>query len=867
MSTKTSQSSTFDEIEFSEQDAWLALEICGVDPIQRPLAIAGRSYVDAHFGKCRMRPEANFKGVIEKEGRGWRNLADYVKKSLGIPYKDALDRLGKGNRSGVKRTRSMPPTYKKDAIVAALSKPITPVRFDVCGVASERHLKEFCEWNPPLSPADIRAFNALVGNYSQFQGKYSQAVFSIPAYDPSSLHLCNHEIFSLVNADGIQQRTKDDRGEWKSERVKVLASEKNNIDGIIASRETLELLRAGEAIENAIVVKAEGPKDCVVADSIARASGQTVLAFTNLFGARSPHAIKAMMEQLAKIKPSKFIVVHDRDTAGQEGAKQWCHAAAEICTDVVNVLLPFPMAEKKGADLRDWAKESPRTWEDFIGLPTEQVTAAETGSLSEQPVGTESENSEQINIANFDWELVTDNAGEKKRVQVARTLRMSIDAILTRYEGFPKACSGMLFIKNTDGSISYLKNPASLFAWLRMNDSSVQWGSGPDLATKEELFAGLLRSAESFIEIQKRPHFPGPIPGMYYACETPTAGSGGRLSEFLDYFNPHDPLDRELILAALVTPAWNGPAGQRPAFAVTSEHGQGAGKTTLVSKIADIYGGLFEFSARGDFEKERTRLLSGEAIGKRIVLIDNIKATVFSSSNLESMVTTSELSGHRMYVGESTRPNLFTYFLTMNGVSLSRDMAQRCVTICLGEAIRRGDWVSSIDRFITDHRNELFADICGFFERPQKPFDGFNRWGTWQREVLSRLDRPQEIAELLKKREDGNDADRDIANELEGWMFNYIAKQGFGEAYSVHVPSRFLSCVLSELNGEKTSPKAATQLVSRLVDARLLLTVEKNPSHQCGRGFIWSDAKGSVERDLDPSKKIIYANEKFLPWR
>ena len=47
------------------------------------------------------------------------------------------------------------------------------------------------------------------------------------------------------------------------------------------------------------------------------------------------------------------------------------------------------------------------------------------------------------------------------------------------------------------------------------------------------------------------------------------------------------------------------------------------------------------------------------------------------------MITTDIISGKRLYMGEGRRPNTITHVITLNGASLSKDLAQRCIPIKL----------------------------------------------------------------------------------------------------------------------------------------------------------------------------------------
>src|SRR5262249_18372997 len=162
--------------------------------------------------------------------------------------------------------------------------------------------------------------------------------------------------------------------------------------------------------------------------------------------------------------------------------------------------------------------------------------------------------------------------------------------------------------------------------------------------------------------------------------------------------------DRDLLLAAAVTPFWGGPAGKRPVFLITTEDerdaqkGRGSGKSTTAMLLAAIPGGYLEALQSETVAELKTRLLSAEGIDKRTVLLDNLKTLRFSWAELEALVTTTTISGRRLYIGEGRRPNVLTWFVTINGVSLSKDMAHRSVIIKVKRPNYSATWQQDVER-------------------------------------------------------------------------------------------------------------------------------------------------------------------------
>ena len=234
------------------------------------------------------------------------------------------------------------------------------------------------------------------------------------------------------------------------------------------------------------------------------------------------------------------------------------------------------------------------------------------------------------------------------------------------------------------------------------------------------------------------------FPRHYYTCPIPKPGDGSRLGE----------VNRHALLG-------NGPrprvdschvrhrdlgrtAGDSPAFLITAPAGRGKGKTRFAQNFARVFGGHLDISPQEDIGVIKQRLLSPEAAGKRIATLDNLKTTRFSWGDYENLVTASIISGKRLYVGEGSRPNLITWTITLNGASLSTDMAQRVIEIRLREPDFDAGWEERVRDFIDGNRERIIADCIAFLQRPAKPMKRHSRWATWEAGVLSKVDHPDD---------------------------------------------------------------------------------------------------------------------------
>src|SRR5262249_1067430 len=149
-------------------------------------------------------------------------------------------------------------------------------------------------------------------------------------------------------------------------------------------------------------------------------------------------------------------------------------------------------------------------------------------------------------------------------------------------------------------------------------------------------------------------------------------GDGAALDKFVGMFNPATDADQVLLKAMFVTLLWGGPPGRRPAFLVRAldgdrDAGRGAGKSTVAELMGLLFGKYVAVETGKDVPDLKTGLLSADSAGKRLVLWDNVKSDRISSADLEGLITADTVSGRKLYAGEGSRPNRFTYVLTVNG--------------------------------------------------------------------------------------------------------------------------------------------------------------------------------------------------------
>jgi hypothetical protein len=262
--------------------------------------------------------------------------------------------------------------------------------------------------------------------------------------------------------------------------------------------------------------------------------------------------------------------------------------------------------------------------------------------------------------------------------------------------------------------------------------------------SKGELLNALGNGAgiNEYVQPEIRPHWP-PYKDHYYAYR-PAGGyqpTGKALLGFLQFFdNFADGNSRAIAAAAALTPAWGGPYGRRPLFVVKGRQ-TGSGKTTFASKLGEVWGGVFgaEMGQRSE-DQLRERLLSYESLFMRMGLLDNV-AGYLKTELVERLLTTPQIDGKRMYVGQASRPNTLCWFLTTNSFRISTDMAHRVFVIEVNppsSAVTR--WDERLRIYIEKHLHEIVADSIAILRWTPPVVDvGIgDRWAEWVDAVLVR---------------------------------------------------------------------------------------------------------------------------------
>jgi len=460
------------------------------------------------------------------------------------------------------------------------------------------------------------------------------------------------------------------------------------------------------------------------------------------------------------------------DLNGDRGGSSPGEAGEGPLPDVPPV--PVPSAPSETPDLPD---QSPR----LDGLPADPR--------------------DRPHVSNVATRVVMDN-GRRRVVTVYKTIDQVGRDMSEALGGWPRRskATGPFAVKQTEDGpeIWSLFDANDLFALLH-DRATVRWARGDceselgdtlSAVTKTEYFKWIKDNiTPAYDSISELPHVP-PRPGIYYLPVELPKPTGEKLNEFLAALNPATETDRKLILAALMTPGWGGPPGARPVFVIASDHGQGSGKTETAKAIGRVWGGAAPLDYEDNWQSISKRIMSSDDWLSRVFLFDNVKGK-FGGAAIEAAVTSENLTGHKLFVGTVKRPNDATFLITFNMPEMTRDLAQRAVIIKLGQP-RVGDFVEWAQDFINENRMQLISDLLDLLRQPSQGVidrKHRDRWGAWQRDVLSRVpdSDPDKLAADIIERRPVADAEAEEASDIVQAVSGYLQAEGrkvVGEAVS-----------------------------------------------------------------------------------
>lgn len=479
-------------------------------------------------------------------------------------------------------------------------------------------------------------------------------------------------------------------------------------------------------------------------------------------------------------------------------------------------------------------------------------------------------------LANYRWTtdlMRANDKGEVKRVKLMLNADEILNCITRKTGEWPRRLCDLIFVPGRDGAPRVLTTHNQLFAWL-MSFFEINWTDGVVSATNGDertpvdqgkFFEFCRQNAKHVYDsIAPYPHCPS-RPDTYYFAYELSDDNDASFNELISRFNPETELDRQLLIAALLTPGWGGPPGARPAFLLMSEHGPGSGKTATAEAIIQTWQDEpFTISAtERNWDRARGRFLSDSALLQRCVLIDNVKSEL-GGNELEQLITGTVIDGHKLHVGHMSRPNLFTWFITMNSPTLSKDLAERAIIIRIGSQKHDVDFKSWSMKFIEERRPYLITSILKRLKRDVPDYvlpSQFNdRWVAWRNEVLAKVTPNVEalktvMKEVLTRRGQYN-AELDDATHIYGEVLQLLKEKHIDPNTSYVKIQAEVLCrrIMERVNKDIKSVKGATLFLKKYLKVPPLTCLERDTSER-GR-CIWYLYKGPMTTLRRPNQQI-----------
>ncbi|MEX0774673.1 MAG: hypothetical protein WD042_03045 [Phycisphaeraceae bacterium] len=573
-----------------------------------------------------------------------------------------------------------------------------------------------------------------------------------------------------------------------------------------------------------------------------------IIATTTSGGAGNGHKT-----DLAPLHSHHVVFLPDNDKAGREHVEALAQALDGKAASIR--VLALPGLPEKG-DASDWL-DAGGDIEDLVGM-AEQAPLWTPATATSKATGDTADDGAQGSrpkVSNVDIEEVTLPDGEKAIVTTAKTPDEVGTNVFQKVGPIYALGNRGLFVPDAQ-TVRFLPDDAAAFAWLK-NNAEVYWAAranrGGTVVTRAEFMAHLSACpAERFADVSELPHHPS-VPATFYCDTKLPSPNPARLTEFLDHLNPATPTDRALLEAMILTPGSGIQCGARPAFVLASDYGRGSGKTATAEAVAFIWGGSVDTSlaTRDGIDRLRQRLLHDSTAMRRVVLLDNLRGTT-SNAEIESLITAGDIQGHKLYVGDATRPNRLTWIVTANSPSLSRDLADRSIVIRIGRP-HRSDFTGWALRFIAEHRMALVATAIARLAGPALcsiPADCRDRWTAWQDAVLCRVDGGDLAAAEIIARRPSVDADAEDWGEFENEIREIIRAIGHDpDTETVAMPLTVLAARLSATTNLHWTPKGLASRLGEFAGVDGAEQFTRNPSRSAGgRTWLWHPSKRPAMR-------------------
>jgi hypothetical protein len=184
-----------------------------------------------------------------------------------------------------------------------------------------------------------------------------------------------------------------------------------------------------------------------------------------------------------------------------------------------------------------------------------------------------------------------------------------------------------------------------------------------------------------------------------------------------------------------------------------------------------------------------------------------------------------------------------TYCLTLNGASLSRDMAQRCVIVKVKRPDYAASWEEETRAFIQQHRWVIIGDILAALKASAPSLPSHSRWGAWEDAVLARVGDPAECQRVIQERQETVDEDAAEAEIVREALVEELRRRGHApDREAIWIPSKDLAGITNSAMGDNRPVNKATAYLRTLGIPEL-----RESRRGSGRGWVWRGQNASAD--------------------
>lgn len=397
-------------------------------------------------------------------------------------------------------------------------------------------------------------------------------------------------------------------------------------------------------------------------------------------------------------------------------------------------------------------------------------------------------------LTNFFEEDAPDEEGEskkKRKVRTEKTINEIMHELHRRCLGFPAVVGGNIVFDydRKMKRIVTINSEASLMSFIgRTQGHSYQYDK--QFTTPRVLFEGIKNYSTCYSRISNYPEYPEREDTFYNPknMDLPKCDkTHPYFNALMSRLNPATHEDAVLLKSMFITPMWSGIAGNTPLYIITSDDGQGAGKSTIINLINYLYlpgnpsfvrnfsPANFDDAGKAEQLKQTFISIVGN-VNLKIITLENLENSLNSSGLAQAITQEAFLARLPYHTEDSVRVNDFMWVVTANSIKLSNDMASRALVVKITEPSERiPNFKEMAKQFIDEHRLDLFAEIYDIMSTPRGyTYKSKFRFPDHSEAVTARICETQEEYDAVMARINENADAIDDTDETMGKIIEII---------------------------------------------------------------------------------------------